>query len=930
MHARQLNFLDESPDQEVLEEGPSEININSIVIEHEYMPSEIPLNEDGIPIEFLDLKDVFVTPVNVPPLPPHRELDLSIELDRDKPLPKKANYYPLSPTNQEIVDEYVKKALERGWIEPSNSPIAAGIFIVNQPNGKKRPCVDYRALNAITLDDAYPIPNINELLNEISHCNLFTQLDMPDAYHLVRVKEGDEWKTAFRTRSGQYQYKVISFGLKNAPPVFERFIESILSAHLRKTVLVYLDNIIIYSRSDSPEVTDEDKAKHLNDVREVILKLKDANLYLRPNKCSFAVTRIDLLGFIASWHGISANPAKLKAIHDWKPPTNIKGIQSFLGFANFYRRFIKDFSKISRPLSNLTKKSVKYQWTAETNAAFNELKKKFTSPPILSFFHPMRETILETDASDFALGSVLSQKNPSDGLFHPISFHSRGLISAECNYDTHDKELLAIVDACKFNRPMLLSLSEPFLIRSDHKNLGYFTTKQNLSQRQFRWAVFLADFHFRMEHFPGKSNIKPDALSRRTEFQKEGSQKANQKIVFNKISDNTLEFNCKELEGIIPGDFAEFPLVVTLNQLTFQLGDPEAPVVEKVNTFGGGVIKHSPQKVITFDNNISLEAKLEIFEKYHDSKTAGHPGYKKTLELIRRHHSWPGLPSDLKRYIANCVTCARAKSRRHKPYGLLQPLPVPFKPWDSISMDFITDLPKSNGFDSILVFKCRLTKQCHFIPTVKTLKTEDFVKLFIDNVYRLHGLPRDIVSDRGSLFVSIFWKGVCDQLTINGKLSTSFHPETDGSTEVVNQIVQQYLRIYGNYDQDDWAIWLPLAEFSYNNSLNSSTATTPFMAVHGFHPNVQPVPVIENASSASQAWMQDFTIRIEELRSTLKKAQENYTKFANRKRIEAPPLEIGDSVYLNGKNIKTLRIKKKLADKFYGPFKISRKINNVA
>ncbi|MEN9524269.1 MAG: hypothetical protein RL536_338 [Candidatus Parcubacteria bacterium] len=923
------------PIQQDIIEAFGMIFLDSIIIEHKYVDSEIPVDADGIPLAYQDLRSMFVTPTNIPPVPPHRPHDMAINLDPTKPLPPKSKYYSLSPENERVVDEYVELALKRGWIEPSNSPVAAGMFIVQQPNGKRRPCVDFRAINSITIGDAYPIPNINDLLFDIAHSCLYTQLDMPDAYHLVRIRAGDEWKTAFKTRKGQYQYRVMCFGLTNSPPVFERFVEMVLKEFIHKDVMVYLDNILIFTKSDTPTVTPELMKKHFETVRAVMEQLKKNDLYLRPNKCSFAVKKIDVLGYLVDWHGIHMNPEKQKAVLEWQPPTSVKGMQQFLGFANFYRRFIKDYSKIAKPLTTLTRKTVPYVWTKEADEAFQTLKEKFVNPPVMRFFDPKLETFLETDASDYALGGIVSQKDPTTGLTHPVSFHSRSLLDAECNYDTHDKELLAIVDSLKFNRPMLLSVPS-FTILCDHMNLAYFTKKNNLSQRQFRWAVFLADYRFTLIHRAGKLNGNADALSRRTEFQKEGNPKANEKILFKKMKNTPcqLAFNAPELEGTIPGDFPDLPIIVSQIQL-----DDDSPVESNLTqTLGGGDKAMHPPVRYTLNKDydhigisgISLEDKEKIFQRYHDHPTAGHQGFGKTLELVRRHHSWPKIRDDLHRYIMNCTTCIRSKSKRHKPYGLLMPLAVPITPFDAVSMDFITDLPPSHGFDTILVFKCRLTKLVHLAATHKDVDTEELVRLFIRNVYRLHGIPRSLVSDRGSLFTSTLWKGITKQLGITSSLSSAFHPQSDGSTEVYNQMIEQYLRVYGNYDQDDWFKWLDLAEFTYNNSINSTTRMTPFMALQGFNPKAMPVPGIENTPSKAEQWSVNCHERFEQLRENLKSAQDDYKRFADRRRSKGPDFKVGDKVFLSSKNIKTLRPKKKLTPKYFGPFKIIQKINDVA
>jgi transposase InsO family protein len=341
-------------------------------------------------------------------------------------------------------------------------------------------------------------------------------------------------------------------------------------------------------------------------------------------------------------------------------------------------------------------------------------------------------------------------------------------------------------------------------------------------------------------------------------------------------------------------------------------------------TLKDGIIYHKDRIVLPTE-----ELQLETLKRRHDSPLAGHPGVHKTIELISRDFHWKGLDQMVRRYIRGCDTCARAKPSRHAPYGLLQPLPVPSGRWEDISVDFITDLPTSNNFDAIAVFKCRLTKRAHFLACTKEITSKETADLFLREVFRLHGIPRTITSDRGPQFVARFWKFFLEQFGCTRQLSSGHHPETNGSAEIVNPAIELYLRIYSNYSQDDWTTWLPLAEFTYNNTIISTSSHTPFFADQGYHPNFDPTTLVTGNNTAPESHARLVSNILTELRAALSRSQERYSQSANTHRIDLS-LMVGDLVFVDARHIKTTRPSKKLDYKKLGPYPIVEKINSVA
>lgn len=377
---------------------------------------------DSVPAKYHDFLDVF-SEKEANPLPEHRPgKDHAIPL-LESSQPPFAPIYPLSQDELEVVAEYLKTTLANGCIRPSTSPVGASIRFVKKKDGSLPLCVDYRGLKKVTVKNRYPLPLTNVMMDRPSTVSVFTKLDIRNAYHRIRIAEGDEWKTALRARYGHFEYQVMPFGLTNAPGSFQGLINDVLREFLDQFVVVYLDDILIFS--DNQEL-------HESHVKKVLEKLRAAGLYVKAQKCEFDVPEVGFLGFRIGRSGVSMDPAKVSCILNWPVPTSVHDIQVFLGFANFYRHFIHNYSRITAPLTSLLKKSVPFLWTQAQTDAFNELKRLFTSAPILQHFNPDKPIFVETDASDFAIAGVLNQTG-DDNLPHPVVFHSRKLKPAEVN-----------------------------------------------------------------------------------------------------------------------------------------------------------------------------------------------------------------------------------------------------------------------------------------------------------------------------------------------------------------------------------------------------------------------------------------------------------------------------------------------------------------
>ncbi|QRW23767.1 Retrotransposable element Tf2 protein [Rhizoctonia solani] len=412
-------------------------------------------------------------------LPPHREYDISIDLTPEAKLTP-GPIYGMTNAESKALKQHIDEELATGKIRPSTSSAGAPVMFVKKADGSLRLVVDYWKLNDVTQKNVYPLPRQDDLMAKLRNAKLFTKLDLCWGYNNVRIKEGDEWKTAFRTKYGLFEYLVMPFGLTNAPAAFQHFMNDLFRDLIDVTVVIYLDDILIFS---------EDPKKHPEHVREVLSRLMKNQLFCKLSKCHFHVTTVDYLGIVISPAGFSMDQKKIEAVTSWPQPKTVKQVQAFLGF------------------------EVPWSWEVQEEEAFQELKSLVTRSPVLIHSNPDLPYYLETDASGVAMGAILSQRG-EDNRLHPIAYMSKSFSGAKANYDTHDKELLAIIKALEEWRIFLEATDRPIQVFTDHRNLEYWMQARTFNRRHARWRIFLSDFNFEIHYRPGKQSGKPDALSR--------------------------------------------------------------------------------------------------------------------------------------------------------------------------------------------------------------------------------------------------------------------------------------------------------------------------------------------------------------------------------------------------------------------------------
>ncbi|SOV04618.1 uncharacterized protein UDID_17154 [Ustilago sp. UG-2017a] len=864
---------------------------------------------DIIPQEYHQYLDVF-SRVKADKLLPHRTYDHQIPLEEGKS-PPFGPIYSLSEHELKTLREYLEENLAKGFISPSDSLAASPILFVKKKDGSLRLCVDYRGLNRITIHNRYPLPLIDELLDRLHKARFFTRIDLRGAYNLLRIAKGDEWKTAFCTRYGLFQYNVMPFGLTNAPASFQHLMNDTFKDMLDRSLIIYLDDLLIYSST---------LEQHQGHVSAVLARLRQAGLYAKAEKCQFSTSQTEFLGFVVSDQGVSMDPSKTEVITNWPVPTSVHDVQVFLGFCNFYRKFIPQYSRTAYPLTQLLRKeaqSTPFAWNHAAQHAFEQLRSSFSTDTILHHFDPAWPIIVETDASDFAVAAILSQSF-DQGTRHPIAFFSKKLDPAQLNYPIFDKEMFAIVAAFKHWRQYLEGAKFPVQVLTDHRSLEYFTTTKQLNRRQARWSELLSDFDFVIQYRPGVQAGLPDALTHRSDMRPRDKgpslmQEHNPNNFQALLKPHQLRLAATGILTVKSDITDKIREALSGDSWTSALcqGIPAHDTLLEQAHLGSlppGFAIDS-RNLLTYWDSVCVpdvdDLRLLIIQDRHNSPSVGHPGRRKTLSLVRQSFFWPGLSKFVHTFVDSCETCRRIKAARHKPYGHLKSLPVPPHPWSSISMDLIEQLPPSSGFTAILVVVDRLTKMATFVPTTNTLDAPELAKLFLCHVYSKHGLPTSIVSDRGSEFTSHFWCSLSALLGIGNHFSSAYHPHD----------------------------LLPLAEFSYNNAEHASTQLTPFFANYRYHPRFS----FDNTDPASPALFptaRSYADQLKQLheyvRGELVKANSQSAEQFDKHRLPAPQFRPGDRVWLSADNIRSLRPTKKLDYRRLGPFSVSKVISSHA
>ena len=903
-------------------------------------PENAKLVQDRLPSVYYSYRDVF-SKTAADQLPEHRPYDHKIVLT--EPLPNQFSpLYKQSTEELQATKAFVMENLQKGYFSPSHSPFASPVLCVRKPNGDLRICVDYRKLNSITRKDAYPIPRIDELLARPHKAKIFTKLDIRAAFNKIRMDPDSEEYTTFRTRYGTYKTKVLPFGLCNGPATYQRYMNDVLIDYLDNFCIAYLDDILIYSESE---------AEHIRHVRKVLERLRQAGLQVDIKKSEFHVTRTKYLGYILTNKGLEVDPDKVEALRNWVRPTTVTGVKSFLGFTGFYRQFVPEYSRVAKPIIALQSPAKPFVWDSECDRAFERIKTALLAIPTLYHYHPEYDTKVETDASDGVVAGVLSQNQPN-GSWCPVAFFSKVLSGSELNWEIHDKELYAIVVAFDKWRSELASAHSQVQVYSDHRSLEYFMTTKVLNARQVRWAEQLASFNFCIRYTPGKDNARADILSRREQDLQNlrNAQIDNRSRVLlgphrldNRINSELAKAYVEQLS-----EQATSLLVVEPTQETMSLDSLELIelLLQQNRTSFEKERRTLPDKyriengLLLYSNRLCVQpdspACTRLIREAHDQVSSAHPSAKKTYQLLSRKYYWKGMEATCKRYVRNCLACRKAHPRQTRVPGLIHPLPIPDRPMQHLCIDF-KEFPKDKaGYDQIMVVIDRLSKQAISIPCHKTIDARGMAELFIQWVYRFGHTPETIISDRGPQFVSSFWSEFCRILGVKVKLSTAYHKETDGQTEIMNKYIDQRLRPFVTYYQDNWSGLLPLIDRAQISLPHSSIGMSPYQILYGSVPKQSwdwqhPTSILTPTDKLNHKDALALATRMHAAWDTAKqqmeKAQNRMRSAVNRHRRPVD-WDIGDMVFLDTKNLAIDRPSRKLAAKWEGPFKVLEKVGH--
>lgn len=928
--------------------------------------------------------------------------------------------YRLAPSEMLELKKQLDMLLEKGYIRPSSSPYGAPVLFAPKKGSETlRMCLDYRDLNAITKKDKYPIPRDSDLFDRLQGAKWFSTCDLMWGYWQVLIHQDSIEKTAIRTPLGSYEWLVMPFGLTNAPSTFQRMMENALRPLLMECVVVFLDDVCIFS---------ENEENHLRDIAAVLELLEKHQLKLKLSKCTFFAKQVKYLGHMVSADGITVDPDKVKAVEEWPTPTSHSDVQSFIGLVNYYRRMIRNMAAISAPLTDVMSSAEKFTWGEPQEQAFIKLKEALTNAPLLALPDMSLPFIVQTDASNRAIGGILMQDQ--NGTRRVIAYSAKKLSQTERNWPTHERELFGFVHAFKTWRHYLAGSS--VRVEGDHKPLTWIKTQKLLSPKQARWLSFLEEFTYTINYIPGKQLQAADAISRRPDLmatmeettpddrdrwvvhqdvfdafiaphgpfdydaacQSDGSD-----ALIAHFTSDFLSTNCagkriyanppySQLEAFmrhyvtcrdsspektsavfllpmfetapwfsltagmriahvfppgsdvfgLPADrykgtcsqdtavpvgpvpfpvgvfvdnaprpcnnavsFLSYLLIEHPSELLLAVEDADAeadgeewlrnnvqndtwaprdaddlPIYrpsecsvllnlteliqelrlqyetdelaqellngkQKDQFFlREGLIYYQSQKSelpVLYIPTTATELQEKILSESHDIPIAGHLSLEKTVERIQRHFYWKGLRTSVELYVKACDTCRKCKWNTTKLPGTHEAYPIPEYPWEVMAMDMKSGFPESNnGYNAVWVFVDKLTRRAHAIPCTTDITAAQLARLYFDHVFKHHGIPKRIVSDRDPRFISEFWTELWNIIGTKLNMSTTNHPQTDGSSENYIKTLSTMLRSFSQRNRKDWDRYLAAAEFAYNDSVHPATGFTPFQLDMGRNP----------------------------------------------------------------------------------------------
>jgi len=853
--------------------------------------------------------------------------------------PSRQAPYRAGHKSRELIAEQVRKMRDAGVIEPAQSEWASPVVIVTKKDGSPRFCVDYRKLNAVTIRDSYPLPRMDDCIDSLGDARIFTTLDCNSGYWQIPIAEEDRDKTAFISHAGAWQFKRMPFGLTNAPATFQRALDILLAGVKWQFCLVYLDDVIIFSKEEE---------EHIRHVDHVLTVLRQAGVTLKLRKSEFFRKSVNYLGHTIRPGRLEILESGTEALREAKFPKNQTQLKSYLGSCNVYRRFVKHFAKVAAPLTDLLKKGLPFQLEPpdqEQLESFNRLRDALLNPPVLRLPKPDVPYVLDVDASKAQLGCTLLQSQEDD-MLHPVGYWSRTMTDAQRNYTTTEKECLAVFWAITLLRPYLERTR--FTIRTDHNSLTWILSITPSEGRLARWRLRLAEFDFDVQYRPGVKNLVPDALSR-IETTGTDDRPLDEEIptflITSEEADNRPEMDMYPEDWdvvpcyVSPTDFVVEPITVqewlheqSLDSLCQELqAQVDANKTDRYKINEQGVLQRVHPVNTQTQIVVPERLRSRVLLSHHNAAVAGHPGVRRMYETLRKGYWWPTMIVSVYATVRACETCSRDRVQLVRHTNTLKLFPAK-RPLDDVAIDILGPLPKTTrGNLYIVVIMDRYSKLCR-LESLSNVRASTLAKAFVESWVFTYGPPRTLLSDNGKQFISKLFQDTCRVFGIANKYTTTYHPQANGQVERFNRTLASMLRNYVADDQAHWDEYLPAMAYAYNRCVHRATNTTPFELIL-----TRPPPALGTAAirqeGHSRAWSRDqwnksLKQAYAKTNKSLLRVQERYKRDFD-KSVSSPNryLRAGDPVFVDfsesSKEDSVLgRARNKLDFKTFGPYTV--------
>lgn len=822
--------------------------------------------------------------------------------------PIKQRFYPVSPTLMKCIDSELQEMLQKDVIEPSSSPWSSPIVMVRKKDNSYRFCVDYRKLNRVTKRDAYPLPFVTNILDKLRDARYLSSLDIKSAYWQISVEEMSRPYTAFTVPGrGLFQFKRLPFGLHTAPATWQRLIDRVLGADLEPYVFVYLDDIVIVTQTFE---------KHIDILSEVFSRLISAGLTLGKEKCNFCRPELRYLGYVVDVNGLHVDPEKVNAILQIPTPTKVSEVRSIIGTASWYRRFIPNFSSMIQPLTELLRKNVPFKWTSRQEEALKSIKEHLISAPVLSCPNFELPFVIQTDASAYGIGSVLTQHHPDLGE-RVVCYLSRSLTKQERKYSTTERECLAVLWSIEKLRPYIEGTH--FTVVTDHWSLCWLNNLKDPTGRLARWAIRLQQYSFDLVHRKGKDHVVPDMLSRAVP-------------VVDIVDGAICEVDTGKERNLDPW-YIKMRNNVQTNPLRFPSWRVEGSILYKYvehNNFPG-----LSEDVANWKRVIPKNERKEILYKCHDDPCAGHSGIFKTFERVTQHYYWPKMKADITKYVRSCVICCKNKPEQKKPAGLLAPHRVVDKPFQVVSCDLIGPLPRSNrGFKFILVIVDNFSKFSIVVP-LRNATAKLVCTALEEHLLLLFGQPDVLICDNGSQLTSKEFSKLLKSYNIKQFCIANYHPQAN-PTERTNKTLETMIRCYVADNHREWDKNLAKLSCAIRTQVHESTRRTPYFVVFGREmpsnvhrpDDTEPVSFGIDKNELARDRSEAFKKLYAEVKLRLERASEKNKRYYDLRHRDVT-YKVGSRVYKRNFVLSDAAkfFSSKLAPKYEGPFIVSKKLS---